>query len=136
YERARAAGAPLAPLPTLVVIVDEFGELLSAKSEFADLFMMIGRLGRSLGVHLLLASQRFDEGRVHTLETHLSYRIGLRMFSAMESRSVIGVTDAYDKPLQPGTGYVRTDTTTLVKFRGAYVSGPAPAPVRGRREAR
>jgi len=136
YERARAAGAPLAPLPTLVIIVDEFGELLSAKSEFADLFMMIGRLGRSLGVHLLLASQRFDEGRVHTLETHLSYRIGLRMFSAMESRSVIGVTDAYDKPLQPGTGYVRTDTTTLVKFRGAYVSGPAPAPVRGRREAR
>src|SRR5262249_35436362 len=62
YERARAGGADLKPLATLVVIVDEFGELLATKSEFIDLFMMIGRLGRSLGVHLLLASQRFDEG--------------------------------------------------------------------------
>ena len=129
YERARAAGAPLDPLSTLVIIVDEFGELLATKSEFTDLFVMIGRLGRSLGVHLLLASQRFEEGRIHTLETHLSYRIGLRMFSAMESRSVIGTSDAYEQPLPPGTGYLRTDTTTLVKFRGAYVSGPAPAVV-------
>ena len=50
--------------------------------EFIDLFVMIGRLGRSLGVHLLLASQRLDEGRLRGLETHLSYRIGLRTFSA------------------------------------------------------
>lgn len=134
YERARAAGADLEPLPTLVIIVDEFGELLATKAEFADLFVMIGRLGRSLGVHLLLASQRFEEGRIHTLETHLSYRIGLKMFSSMESRSVIGVSDAYDKPLPAGTGYLRTDTTTLVKFRGAYVSGPCP--IQGRRIAR
>ncbi|MBO4209028.1 type VII secretion protein EccCa, partial [Micromonospora echinofusca] len=133
YERARAAGSELEPMPTLVIIVDEFGELLSVKPEFTDLFMMIGRLGRSLGVHLLLASQRFEEGRIRTLETHLSYRIGLKMFSGMESRSVIGVSDAYDKPLAPGSGFLRTDTTTLVKFRGAYVSGPCP--VRGRRVA-
>lgn len=134
YEKARAGGADLAPLPTLVIIVDEFGELLSAKTEFGDLFMMIGRLGRSLGVHLLLASQRFEEGRIHTLETHLSYRIGLKMFSSMESRSVIGVPDAYEKPLTPGSGFLRTDTTTLVKFRAAYVSGPCRLP--GRRTAR
>ncbi|GAB3158413.1 type VII secretion protein EccC [Micromonospora sonneratiae] len=133
YERARAAGAELDPLPTLVIIVDEFGELLSVKQEFSDLFMMIGRLGRSLGVHLLLASQRFEEGRIHTLETHLSYRIGLKMFSSMESRSVIGVNDAYEKQLPPGSGYLRTDTTTLVRFRGAYVSGPCP--IRGKRVA-
>ncbi len=134
YERSRSAGTALDPLPTLVIIVDEFGELLASKSEFSELFMMIGRLGRSLGVHLLLASQRFEEGRIHTLETHLSYRIGLRMFSGMESRSVIGTTDCYDQPLSPGSGYLRTDTTTLVKFRAAYVSGPCPLP--GRRVAR
>ncbi|GAB3146422.1 type VII secretion protein EccC [Micromonospora sonneratiae] len=133
YTRARDGGADLAALPTMVVIVDEFGELLATKGEFMDLFIMIGRLGRSLGVHLLLASQRLEEGRIHTLETHLSYRMGLRMFSAMESRSVIGTTDAYDKPLQPGTGYLRTDTTTLVRFKGAYVSGPYRAA--GRRTA-
>jgi S-DNA-T family DNA segregation ATPase FtsK/SpoIIIE len=80
YEKARANGAELAPLPTLVIIVDEFGELLATKSEFMDLFVMIGRLGRSLGVHLLLASQRLEEGRISSLETHLSYRLGLRVF--------------------------------------------------------
>ncbi|NEE37400.1 secretion protein EccC, partial [Streptomyces sp. SID7982] len=91
YERARAGGAPLQPLPSLFVVVDEFSELLAAHRDFMELFVMIGRLGRSLGVHLLLASQRLDEGRMHQLESHLSYRIGLRTFSAMESRGVLGV---------------------------------------------
>jgi DNA segregation ATPase FtsK/SpoIIIE, S-DNA-T family len=125
YEKARLSGGELPPLPTLLIIVDEFSELLGSKPEFMDLFVSIGRLGRSLGVHLLLASQRLDEGRIHRVEGHLSYRIALRTFSSMESRSVIGVADAYELPSAPGNGYVRTDTTTLVRFKGAYVSGPA-----------
>ena len=88
---------------------------------------MIGRLGRSLGVHLLLASQRLDEGRLRGLETHLSYRIGLRMFSGMESRAVLGVPDAYELPATPGSGYLRLDTATLTRFKAAYVSGPCAA---------
>ncbi len=95
YEKARAAGEPLAPMPTLFLVVDEFSELLASKPEFMDLFVSVGRLGRSLGVHLLLASQRLDEGRIHRVEGHLSYRIALRTFSSMESRSVIGVASAY-----------------------------------------
>jgi DNA segregation ATPase FtsK/SpoIIIE, S-DNA-T family len=124
YEKARQSGAPLDPLPTLFVIVDEFSELLSAHREFIDMFVMIGRLGRSLAVHLLLASQRLEEGRIHQLESHLSYRIGLRTFSAMESRAVIGVPDAYQLPPRPGSGYMRTDVSTLIRFKAAYVSGP------------
>ncbi|MER8223588.1 type VII secretion protein EccCa [Streptomyces sp. NPDC094143] len=124
YEKARAAGAPLAPLPSLFVVVDEFSELLAAHRDFMELFVMIGRLGRSLGVHLLLASQRLDEGRVHQLEGHLSYRIGLRTFSAMESRGVLGVPDAYQLPPQPGGGYLKTGVEELTRFRAAYVSGP------------
>ncbi|MEV0406057.1 type VII secretion protein EccCa [Actinoallomurus sp. NPDC050550] len=123
YEAARAAGTLLDPLPTLFVIVDEFSELLASHPDFAELFVMIGRLGRSLGVHLLLASQRVDDGRMHKLESHLSYRIGLRTFSAMESRSVIGVPDAYQLPNAPGNGFIRTDVSTLVRFKAAYVSG-------------
>ncbi|MFE4758568.1 type VII secretion protein EccCa [Streptomyces mirabilis] len=123
YETARASGTPLAPLPSLFIVVDEFSELLSAHREFMDLFVMIGRLGRSLGVHLLLASQRLDEGRMHQLESHLSYRIGLRTFSAMESRGVLGVPDAYELPSQPGSGYLKSGTEPLTRFRGAYVSG-------------
>ncbi|MEU1518971.1 type VII secretion protein EccCa [Streptomyces sp. NPDC005811] len=124
YEKARAAGAALDPLPSLFIVVDEFSELLAAHGEFMELFVMIGRLGRSLGVHLLLASQRLDEGRMHQLESHLSYRIGLRTFSAMESRGVLGVPDAYQLPSQPGAGYLKTGVEALTRFRAAYVSGP------------
>ncbi|MFJ3892521.1 type VII secretion protein EccCa [Streptomyces sp. NPDC090083] len=124
YERARAGGAALAPLPSLFVVVDEFSELLASHREFMELFVMIGRLGRSLGVHLLLASQRLDEGRMHQLESHLSYRIGLRTFSAMESRGVLGVPDAYELPSQPGSGYLKSGIEALTRFRAAYVSGP------------
>jgi S-DNA-T family DNA segregation ATPase FtsK/SpoIIIE len=130
YEKARAGGAALPPLPTLLVVVDEFSELLAAKPEFMDLFVQIGRLGRSLGVHLLLASQRLDEGRIHRVEGHLSYRIALRTFSSMESRSVIGAASAYELPSAPGNGYLKIDTENLVRFKAAYVSGPCPE-VRG-----
>ncbi|MEV4168413.1 type VII secretion protein EccCa [Nonomuraea sp. NPDC049709] len=124
YERAREQGAELAPLPTLFVVLDEFSELLTAKPEFIDLFVMIGRLGRSLGVHLLLASQRLEEGRLRGLDTHLSYRIGLRTFSAMESRVVLGVADAYELPSAPGNAYLKYDTSGMTRFKAAYVSGP------------
>ncbi|WP_051166133.1 type VII secretion protein EccCa [Amycolatopsis orientalis] len=127
YEKARAAGEQLAPMPTLFLVVDEFSELLSAKPEFMELFVSVGRLGRSLGVHLLLASQRLDEGRIHRVEGHLSYRIALRTFSSMESRSVIGAGSAYELPPEPGNGYLKIDTTNLVRFKAAYVSGPVPA---------
>lgn len=123
YERARAAGSPLAPLPSLLFVCDEFSELLSAKPDFIDLFVQIGRLGRSLGVHLLLASQRLEEGRLRGLDTHLSYRIGLRTFSALESRTVLGVPDAHELPRSPGHGFLRAGTDSLVRFRAAYVSG-------------
>ncbi|MGW4460886.1 type VII secretion protein EccCa [Micromonospora sp. NPDC004704] len=123
YERARAAGVPLAPLPSLLVIVDEFSELLTARPDFIDMFVQIGRLGRSLGIHLLLASQRLEEGRLRGLETHLSYRVGLRTFSSMDSRAVLGVSDAYELPRAPGHGYLRTGTEGLIRFKAAYVSG-------------
>ena len=127
YEKARGEGAPLDPLPSLFIVVDEFSEMLSAKPEFIDLFVAIGRLGRSLGLHLLLASQRLEEGRLRGLESHLSYRIGLRTFSAAESRAVLGVPDAYELPAVPGLGYLKPDQSTLLRFKAAYVSGPPPA---------
>lgn len=126
YERARASGEPLDPLPSLFVVVDEFSELLTAKPDFIDLFVAIGRLGRSLGLHLLLASQRLEEGRLRGLDSHLSYRVGLRTFSAAESRTVLGVPDAYELPAVPGLGYLKPDQSTLLRFKASYVSGPPP----------
>ncbi|WP_078631970.1 type VII secretion protein EccCa, partial [Streptomyces resistomycificus] len=123
YEKARAAGAPLQPIPSLVLVIDEFSELLTAKPDFIEMFVQIGRIGRSLGVHLLLASQRLEEGRLRGLETYLSYRIGLRTFSAAESRAAIGVPDAYELPNVPGSGILKFGTGEMVRFKAAYVSG-------------
>jgi len=110
-------------VPSLLIICDEFSELLSAKPDFIDMFVQIGRVGRSLGVHLLLASQRLEEGRLRGLDTHLSYRIGLRTNSAMESRVVLNAPDAFELPRAPGHGFLKFGTDPLIRFRAAYVSG-------------
>ena len=123
YEKARIAGAPLDPLPALLIVVDEFSELLTARPDFIDMFVQIGRVGRSLGVHLLLASQRLEEGRLRGLDSHLSYRIALRTFSAMESRVVLGTPDAFQLPRSPGNGFLKTGVDELTRFKAAYVSG-------------
>lgn len=123
YEKARAGGAALAPLASLFIVCDEFSEMLTANPEFIEIFVQIGRVGRSIGMHLLLASQRLEEGRLRGLDTHLSYRIGLRTFSAMESRAVLGVGDAFDLPKAPGHGYLKFGSEPLQRFKAAYVSG-------------
>ena len=112
-------------------MIDEFGELLTAKPDFIELFLAIGRIGRSIGVHLLLASQRLEEGRLRGLESFLSYRLGLRTFNAQESRSVLGVPDAYELPPIPGSGYLKVDTRVFQRFKAGYVSGTYRPPVTG-----
>ncbi|MFI6042110.1 type VII secretion protein EccCb [Nocardia sp. NPDC051321] len=127
YEQARAGGAALPPLPALVIVIEEFVELLSGTSTFVDALVRIGRLGRSLGMHLLLGTQRPDEWRLRALDSYLSYRIALRTFSTAESRLVLGTTDAYHLPRVPGYGYLRIGTGTATRFRVAYASGPGPS---------
>jgi S-DNA-T family DNA segregation ATPase FtsK/SpoIIIE len=128
YEADRVAGKhDYAPLPALFLILDEFSELLSAKPDFIDTFVAIGRLGRSMSIHLLLSSQRLEEGKLRGLDSHLSYRIGLRTFSAQESRSVLGVPDAYELPSVPGVGYLKAGTEGMARFRASYVAAPPPA---------
>ena len=133
YRRVRCAASTSLPvLPALLVVVDEFAELLSQQPDFIDTFVTLGRLGRSLGVHLLLASQRLDEGRLRGLEAHLSYRVCLKTMSAAESRIVLGNADAHELPNRPGLGFVRTADGVIRGFHAAYVSacyrGDTPAP--------
>ncbi|WP_019972241.1 type VII secretion protein EccC [Mycobacterium sp. 141] len=125
YQRHRT---DLPPLPALLIVVDEFSELLHQHPDFAELFVAIGRLGRSLGMHLLLASQRLDEGRLRGLETHLSYRVCLKTFSPSESRAVLGVTDAHQLPSTPGAAFLKTPAGDLTRFQTAFVSTPMPMP--------
>ncbi|MET9757597.1 type VII secretion protein EccCa [Streptomyces sp. NPDC006372] len=129
YATLRATTRPdLVPLPHLFVVIDEFGELITAKPDFIDLFLSIGRIGRSIGVHLLLSSQRIEGGKLKGLDTYLSYRLGLRTFSADESRTVLETTDAFHLPPLPGFGYLKVDTSTYERFKAGYVSGPYRGP--------
>ncbi|WP_445168959.1 type VII secretion protein EccCb [Mycolicibacterium sp. Dal123E01] len=126
YHRYRRSDPTLAPLPALFIVVDEFAELLTHQPDFAELFTMIGRVGRSLGVHLLLASQRLDEGRLRGLESHLSYRICLKTSTAAESRAVLGVPDAAELPGTPGIALLRTGDGRLVRFQATFLGAPLP----------
>jgi DNA segregation ATPase FtsK/SpoIIIE, S-DNA-T family len=134
YGAARRGGADLPPLPALLLVVDEFSELLAQRPELIDLLVTIGRIGRSLGLHLLLASQRLDEGRMRGLESHLSYRIALRTFSAAESRAVLGVPDAH-RLAAPGSAFLAAGSDELVRFQATFVSAPLAAPAGAAREA-
>jgi S-DNA-T family DNA segregation ATPase FtsK/SpoIIIE len=124
YRQLRAERPDLPPMPHLFVVIDEFGELLTAEPDFIDLFLQIGRIGRSIGVHLLLSSQRIEGGKLRGLDTYLSYRLGLRTFSEAESQVVLSTADAYHLPALPGYGYLKVDTSVYTRFRAGYVSGP------------
>ena len=127
YAAACGVRPDLEHLPRLLVIVDEFSEMICARPELVDLFSTIGRIGRSIGVHLLLSTQRLDSGRIKGLESHLSYRICLRTFSEAESREAIGGPDAFLLSREPGWAYLLAGGPA-VRFRAANVSRPYRAP--------
>jgi S-DNA-T family DNA segregation ATPase FtsK/SpoIIIE len=121
YRRLRSADPTLPPLPYLLLVVDEFGELLEARPDFLEVFLTIGRTGRSLGIHMMLASQRLDAGRIRGLESYLSYRLSLRTFTAEESVAAIGNRLAYELPALPGHGYFRSGDL-FTRFKAARVT--------------
>ncbi|HVV29520.1 MAG TPA: FtsK/SpoIIIE domain-containing protein [Mycobacteriales bacterium] len=98
-----------ASIPALVVVIDEAGELLAAHPELAATLVRLGRVGRSLGIHLLLATQRWDDGRFRELDAHLRLRLCLRTFTAEDSRAVLGTDAALRLPARPGAGWLAVD---------------------------
>lgn len=131
YEKYRERGADLPPLPTLFVVVDEFAELLQSHPDFIGLFDRICRVGRSLRVHLLLATQSLQTGgvRIDKLEPNLTYRIALRTTSSHESKAVIGTPEAqYITNKESGVGFLRVGMEDPIKFSTLYISGPYVPP--------
>ncbi len=120
-------GDPAVPddvLARLLVVVDEYAELIEQSPDVLDVLTSAARVGRSLGVHLLLCSQRLDDGRLRGLEAHLRYRMCLRTFSAAESMSALGSDAASRLPPEPGWGYLSRDGR-LVRVRVALTRGGA-----------
>ncbi|MGE2691145.1 type VII secretion protein EccCa [Mycolicibacterium pulveris] len=127
YEAAIAAGHDLPPLPTLLVVADEFSLMLADHPEYADLFDYVARKGRSFRIHILFASQTLDVGRIKDIDKNTSYRIGLKVASPAVSRQIIGVEDAFhieSGPEHKGEGYLVPNPGAMpVKFRSTYVDG-------------
>lgn len=124
YQAKWRKNPTMEPMPYLLIIVDEFAQLIATYEDFLALFVKFGQVGRSLGMHMMLATQRIDEGRIRSLEGHLRYRIGLRTFKPDESTAVIGRPDAYYLPPSPGAGYFKVDEDIYAAFKTALISTP------------
>lgn len=115
-ERAVRGEDDLAPLPRLLVVLDEFKEAFRIKPDLPDVLDQIGRQGRSLWVHMLLASQDIDN-RAERLLENVGYRLVLRQ-NTSASASAAGVPAAVNLPKEVGVGYLRLGLAEdLIRFR-------------------
>lgn len=114
------------PLPRLFVVVDEFAALAKELPEFMASLIDVAQRGRSLGVHLLLATQR-PQGVINDqIRANTNLRIALRVQDPADSVDVLGVrTAAAIGRAQAGRGYVRLGAGDVQGFQGALVTGPA-----------
>ncbi|MFC8503529.1 FtsK/SpoIIIE domain-containing protein [Pedococcus sp. NPDC057267] len=130
YQRHLASGD--LPLARLVVVVDEFRALADELPAFVDGMVRFAALGRSLGVHVVLATQR-PAGVVRAdIKANVNLRIALRVRDDAESQDVIGAGDAARIPsTTPGRALCSAGGAAPVTFQAAHVGGPAPSPPAG-----
>jgi S-DNA-T family DNA segregation ATPase FtsK/SpoIIIE len=109
------------PLPHLVIIIDEFAELKSELPNFLNELVATVRVGRSLGMHLILATQRPAGHVTQEMSANLNFRISLRVQNPEESREMIRLPDAaYIPPSLPGRAYFLVGND-LQEFQTAWV---------------
>ncbi len=134
-QRLRAAGASdLAaywagdepePLPRLLVVIDEFAALAKELPAFMASLVDIAQRGRSLGVHLLLATQRPGGVISDNIRANTNLRMALRVQDGSDSTDVLGIPDAAAiGRMQPGRGLVRRGPGDVVPFQTALVTAP------------
>ncbi|KQV26090.1 FtsK/SpoIIIE domain-containing protein [Yonghaparkia sp. Root332] len=114
---------PDAP-PALVLVIDEFAALASDVPEFVDGVVDIAQRGRSLGIHLIMATQRPAGVIKDNLRANTNLRIALRMADGSDSNDVVGdpVAGSFD-PSIPGRGIAKTGPGRLVPFQSGYAGG-------------
>ena len=124
----RAAGSPEGDLPRLVVVIDEFATLRSELPDFVSALIGIAQRGRSLGVHLVLATQRPSGAVDANIRANTNLRIALRVQDPADSTDVIDTKIAAEIPRTvPGRAYVRRGDGDLIGVQTAYLSGPEGA---------
>ena len=115
-------------LARLVIVVDEFATLAEELPTFVPGLVGIAQRGRSLGVHLVLATQRPSGVVSPEIRANCTLRICLRTTDEADSRDVLGTVEAAHLPVDlPGRAYLRSGSGTPVPFQVARVAGSADA---------
>jgi len=123
--REGAAAQDYPPLPNIVVVVDEFAELKDRIPGFIPRLTQIAQQGRSLGIHMLLATQRPGGAVNDDIRANTAYRICLRVTDARDSSDVIGSPQAaLLSRTVPGRGYLRIGSDPIREFQSALSSTP------------
>lgn len=113
------------PLPHLVIIVDEFAELKAEQPEFMKELISAARIGRSLGVHLILATQK-PAGQVNEqIWSNSKFKLCLKVQDQQDSKEVIKSPLAAEIK-EPGRAYLQVGNNEIFElFQSAYSGGPA-----------
>jgi DNA segregation ATPase FtsK/SpoIIIE, S-DNA-T family len=106
--------------PHLFVIVDEFAEMMTANPDFKLQFESIARLGRAIGVTLILATQRPAGMVTDQMRSNMKFRVCLRVETADDSKEMLRRAEASTLPPIPGRGYVQVGTESLQEIQVAY----------------
>lgn len=116
-------GDPDCP-PALILVIDEFAALATEIPEFVDGVVDIAQRGRSLGIHLIMATQRPAGVIKDNLRANTNLRVALRMSDESDSADVIGspVAAGFD-PSVPGRGVAKLGPARLVPFQTGYAGG-------------
>ncbi len=110
---------------SLVIVVDEFASLVRELPEFVEGIVSIAERGRSLGIHLLLSTQRPSGSINENIQQNTNLRMSLRMLDAGESNNVIGTADAATIPGHlKGRGYARLGPGELIAFQSSWSGAP------------
>ncbi len=124
---AAARPHPLPTIPRLAIVIDEFASLKAELPDFVTGLVTIAQRGRSLGIHLVLATQRPSGVISNDIRANTNLRIALRVTDANESKDVIDAAEsATIGPDQPGRGYARLGHSSLLPFQAGRVGGARP----------
>jgi S-DNA-T family DNA segregation ATPase FtsK/SpoIIIE len=128
--------ADVAVLPRLVVVIDEFAALAKELPDFLAALIGVAQRGRSLGIHLVLATQR-PAGVVNDdIRANTNLRLALRLNDTGDARDVVDdVAPADFARDAPGRAALRLGPGELVVFQAARCLGPPRRQGRGLRVA-
>ncbi|QNA78455.1 hypothetical protein C8250_038325 [Streptomyces sp. So13.3] len=125
YRAMRRRDPSLAALPRLLLIIDEFATLARDVQEFIPGLVSIAQRGRSLGLHLILATQRPAGVVTADIRANTNLRISLRVTDSMDSMDVLEVNDAVTiSAATPGRALARIGHRSVLPFQTAFVGAP------------